>query len=64
MRLFHRFITTHSKAIVYENVGKPDQVLRLKQLELKMDSDSVLLEILAAPINPSDMNMIQGIHHN
>ncbi|KAM8790952.1 enoyl-[acyl-carrier-protein] reductase, mitochondrial [Rhynchonycteris naso] len=49
------------RALVYEHHGQPDKVVELKDLELAAVSGSdVHVKILAAPINPSDINMIQG----
>ncbi|XP_066125962.1 enoyl-[acyl-carrier-protein] reductase, mitochondrial isoform X2 [Saccopteryx bilineata] len=49
------------RALVYEHHGQPDKVVELKDLELAAVSGSdVHVKMLAAPINPSDINMIQG----
>lgn len=50
-----------STALWYRNHGEPSQVVQLESLVLpRMGSESVVVKILAAPINPSDLNMIQG----
>lgn len=52
-----------SKAVVYDQHGSPDVVTRVTELppvEIK-DSD-VCVRMLAAPINPSDINRIEGVY--
>ncbi|XP_003471303.1 enoyl-[acyl-carrier-protein] reductase, mitochondrial isoform X1 [Cavia porcellus] len=49
------------RALVYGNHGDPAKVVELKNLELAaMGGSDVHVRMLAAPINPSDINMIQG----
>ncbi|XP_054996824.1 enoyl-[acyl-carrier-protein] reductase, mitochondrial isoform X2 [Sorex araneus] len=49
------------RALVYEHHGDPAKVVELKNLELAaMGGSDVRVKMLAAPINPSDINMIQG----
>uniref|UniRef100_UPI0025AE7395 enoyl-[acyl-carrier-protein] reductase, mitochondrial n=1 Tax=Doryrhamphus excisus TaxID=161450 RepID=UPI0025AE7395 len=51
------------QALVYRNHGDPSSVIRLEDLDLpQLGTKDVLLKILAAPINPSDINMIQGTY--
>uniref|UniRef100_A0A8D0HFU1 Enoyl-[acyl-carrier-protein] reductase, mitochondrial n=1 Tax=Sphenodon punctatus TaxID=8508 RepID=A0A8D0HFU1_SPHPU len=51
------------RALVYEQHGEPARVLKLKDVELAELGDSgVHVKMLAAPINPSDINMIQGTY--
>uniref|UniRef100_UPI0023DD4AC4 enoyl-[acyl-carrier-protein] reductase, mitochondrial-like n=1 Tax=Callithrix jacchus TaxID=9483 RepID=UPI0023DD4AC4 len=48
-------------ALVYGHHGDPAKVVELKNLELAaVGGSDVLMKMLAAPINPSDINMIQG----
>ena len=51
--MFHR-------ALVFEKLGRPELVLNVKRIGLKMSDDVVRLRMLAAPVNPSDINIIQG----
>uniref|UniRef100_A0A8C1NRX7 Enoyl-[acyl-carrier-protein] reductase, mitochondrial n=1 Tax=Cyprinus carpio TaxID=7962 RepID=A0A8C1NRX7_CYPCA len=52
-----------SAALLHRNHGEPSQVLQLEDLVLpQMGPESVLVKMLAAPINPSDLNMIQGTY--
>ncbi|XP_057689473.1 enoyl-[acyl-carrier-protein] reductase, mitochondrial [Corythoichthys intestinalis] len=51
------------KALVYKNHGDPSHVIQLKNVDLPpVGPKDVLVKILAAPINPSDINMIQGTY--
>ncbi|XP_039714640.1 enoyl-[acyl-carrier-protein] reductase, mitochondrial isoform X4 [Pteropus medius] len=49
------------QALVYERHGHPTKAIELKNLELTaVGGSDVHVKMLAAPINPSDINMIQG----
>ncbi len=49
------------KAIVYQAHGKPEEVLRLEEQPLPQPApDEALVRMLAAPINPADLNAIEG----
>lgn len=49
------------KAIVYEAHGKPEEVLRLEEITLPpLADDEARVRVLAAPINPADLNAIEG----
>ncbi len=49
------------KAIVYRAHGKPEEVLRLEEQKLPAPAaDEALVRVLAAPINPADLNQIEG----
>ncbi|XP_028836499.1 enoyl-[acyl-carrier-protein] reductase, mitochondrial-like [Denticeps clupeoides] len=51
------------QALLYKTHGHPSEVVKLKTLDLPpVWSRNVLVKILAAPINPSDINMIQGTY--
>jgi len=50
-----------TKAIVYHAHGKPAEVLRLEERELPSPAaDEALVRLRAAPINPADLNAIEG----
>ncbi|XP_034029944.1 enoyl-[acyl-carrier-protein] reductase, mitochondrial [Thalassophryne amazonica] len=50
-------------ALLYRKHGDPSQVLQLEDVSLPfIGSKDVLVKMLAAPINPSDINMIQGTY--
>jgi len=47
----------------YDAFGEPPKVLKIKEHHLAaLQNDEVLVKILAAPINPSDMLTIQGLY--
>ncbi|MEK7950916.1 MDR family NADPH-dependent oxidoreductase [Luteolibacter soli] len=50
-------------ALLFHEFGKPAEVLRLEPLELPPLADGeVRLKILAAPVNPADLNLIEGTY--
>lgn len=50
-------------ALVYRNHGDPARVIQLENVDLPpIGANDVLVKMLAAPINPSDINMIQGTY--
>lgn len=65
-KCFQRFrgIATHYDAVVYSDHGDPRKVLRRVTYDLpsQLENEQVLLKMLAAPINPADINMIQGVY--
>lgn len=53
----------NSTALLYRRHGEPSQVVQLESLELPhLGPECVLVKMLAAPINPSDLNMLQGTY--
>ncbi|KAL2295925.1 hypothetical protein Nmel_017455, partial [Mimus melanotis] len=49
--------------LLYERHGEPAAVVQLKDLEVpKLGDRDVHVKMLAAPINPADINMIQGTY--
>lgn len=51
------------QALRFHEFGKPAEVLRLEPLELPALADGeVRLKILAAPVNPADLNLIEGTY--
>jgi trans-2-enoyl-CoA reductase len=51
------------QAIRFHEFGKPQEVLRLEALELPPLADGeVRLRMLAAPVNPADLNLIEGTY--
>jgi trans-2-enoyl-CoA reductase len=51
-----------SRALIFEKLGRPENVLRVKKIPLQMTDSTVRLKVLAAPINPSDINIIEGTY--
>ncbi|XP_069479115.1 enoyl-[acyl-carrier-protein] reductase, mitochondrial [Ambystoma mexicanum] len=58
-----RGVSGLSRALVYEKHGDPAASLGLENLKLPdLGATGVHVKMLAAPINPSDLNMIQGTY--
>ncbi|XP_015595644.1 enoyl-[acyl-carrier-protein] reductase, mitochondrial [Cephus cinctus] len=59
-----RYMSTtcdHGKSLVYQEYGEPIKVLSMQQIPLKKPEDNqVLVKWLLAPVNPADINTIQG----
>ncbi|KAJ4857460.1 zinc-binding dehydrogenase domain-containing protein [Trichoderma breve] len=55
---------TQAKALVFSKNGEPSDVLQLHTFSISpsISSKSLLLRSLAAPINPADINTIQGTY--
>ncbi|KQJ92689.1 enoyl-[acyl-carrier-protein] reductase, mitochondrial [Brachypodium distachyon] len=52
-----------SKAVLYDQHGPPDQVLRVADVPpVELGERDVCVKMLAAPINPSDINRVQGVY--
>uniref|UniRef100_A0A9J2PLI0 Enoyl-[acyl-carrier-protein] reductase, mitochondrial n=1 Tax=Ascaris lumbricoides TaxID=6252 RepID=A0A9J2PLI0_ASCLU len=53
-----------SKQLMYEKYGDPLKVLELKTVEIpeKLEVNEVRVKWLAAPINPADINQVQGVY--
>ena len=56
-----------SYSLIYEKYGNPTDVLQLVDttadvLETKLGDEEVLVEFKASPINPADINTIQGVY--
>ncbi|KAK6645873.1 hypothetical protein PHAVU_L001386 [Phaseolus vulgaris] len=56
-------VSPPSKAIVYDVHGPPDTVTNLVEVPgVEVKEKEVCVKMLAAPINPSDINRIQGVY--
>ncbi|KAJ3012070.1 UNVERIFIED_CONTAM: hypothetical protein HDU68_001398, partial [Siphonaria sp. JEL0065] len=64
--MFARAFSTkplHSVAVGFANHGAPDSVLSISRISVSPPSPSqVTLKFLASPINPADINQIQGTY--
>jgi len=50
-------------AVMYSEFGDPSKVLSKREIELKEpQANEVSVKMLAAPINPADINTIQGVY--
>lgn len=57
-----RSITT-AKSIIYSDHGEPKDVIRVHTYEIKDPEDNeIVLKTLAFPINPSDINQLEGVY--
>ncbi|KAL5976481.1 hypothetical protein ACLOJK_020814 [Asimina triloba] len=60
-RTFASLMSPPPKAVVYKQQGPPDQVTRVIDLPpVEIKEHDVCVKMLAAPINPSDINKIEG----
>uniref|UniRef100_A0A914D007 Enoyl-[acyl-carrier-protein] reductase, mitochondrial n=1 Tax=Acrobeloides nanus TaxID=290746 RepID=A0A914D007_9BILA len=59
-----RFVSTKTKHIVYEEYGDPPKVCNLKEALIDdiVKENEALVKFVAAPINPADINQIQGVY--
>ncbi|KAK7261411.1 hypothetical protein RIF29_27721 [Crotalaria pallida] len=56
-------VSPPSKAIIYSTHGEPDAVTELVEVPgVEVKENEVCVKMLAAPINPSDINRIQGVY--
>lgn len=50
-----------SKSLYYSEFGDPVDVVKFREVEVPpLKSQEVLVRMLAAPVNPADINTIQG----
>ncbi|XP_069178266.1 enoyl-[acyl-carrier-protein] reductase, mitochondrial-like [Procambarus clarkii] len=50
-------------SLVYEEYGDPEKVIvQTKTVLPKLQDDQVLIRMIAAPVNPADINTIQGVY--
>lgn len=62
-RHFCQTLQMHSRCLEFGEWGDPLKVVRLSQRPVGPTGDSgVRLKLLASPINPADLNMIQGVY--
>jgi mitochondrial enoyl-[acyl-carrier protein] reductase / trans-2-enoyl-CoA reductase len=55
--------TITSRAIVFPSTGKPHEALSIHSYPVgNPKPDSILVKFLAAPINPADLNQIEGVY--
>ena len=54
-------MSTQSRAVVFHTHGAPADVVRLEEIEIPPpQTGEVLIRTIAAPINPADLNFIEG----
>ncbi|KAI3896618.1 hypothetical protein MKX03_029340 [Papaver bracteatum] len=63
IRAYSSKLSPPSKGVVYEQHGSPDEVTRVIDLPpVEIKENDVCVKMLASPINPSDINRIQGVY--
>uniref|UniRef100_A0A0G2SJN4 Enoyl-[acyl-carrier-protein] reductase, mitochondrial n=1 Tax=Salvia miltiorrhiza TaxID=226208 RepID=A0A0G2SJN4_SALMI len=63
VRSFSTSMSPPSKAVVYDEQGAPDAVCSVRELPaLPIKDEDVCVRMLAVPINPSDINRIEGVY--
>ncbi|KDP44144.1 hypothetical protein JCGZ_05611 [Jatropha curcas] len=63
VRTFSAFMSPPSKAVVYDQQGPPDSVTRVVEVPpVEVKANDVCVKMLASPINPSDINRIEGVY--
>ncbi|CDK28893.1 unnamed protein product [Kuraishia capsulata CBS 1993] len=56
-------VQLRARALIYTQYGEPIDVLKVHSYELpQVGTNQLLLQHLAAPINPSDINQVQGVY--
>ncbi|KAL8129046.1 hypothetical protein V2J09_018201 [Rumex salicifolius] len=61
VRAFSAIMSPPSMAVVYDQQGPPDQVTRVVEVPpVEVKDHDVCVKMLAAPINPSDINRIEA----
>ncbi|KAL1916066.1 uncharacterized protein VTP21DRAFT_6070 [Calcarisporiella thermophila] len=59
--IFRKYTT--ARAMVYSQYGQPKDVLKLLEYQLPMPKDdNIILRFLATPVNPADINQIEGVY--
>ncbi|KAJ9548146.1 hypothetical protein OSB04_020689 [Centaurea solstitialis] len=65
VRAFSSLMSPQSTAIVYENHGPPDTVTKVIELPpVAVKANDVCVKMLVSPINPSDINKIEGLRRH
>ncbi|KVI12014.1 Alcohol dehydrogenase, C-terminal [Cynara cardunculus var. scolymus] len=63
VRAFSALMSPTSTAVFYENHGPPDTVTKVIELPpVEVKENDVCVKMLASPINPSDVNRIEGVY--
>lgn len=60
---FPAAVSPPSTAVVYDHHGPPDTVTRITEIPpVEINENDVCVKMLAAPINPADINRIEGVY--
>lgn len=57
----YRALSVKAKILQIDDFGEPHKVVKVHEQQMNAPNDNeVLVKMLVAPINPADINMIQG----
>ena len=62
-KVFKRYASNlQAMSVIYREYGDPSKVLKMepRPISSKLEVDEVLVKMLMSPVNPSDINMIEG----
>ncbi|KAL9232549.1 hypothetical protein vseg_007649 [Gypsophila vaccaria] len=63
VRAYSAIMSPPSRAVLYDQQGSPDIVTRVVEMgAVEVKEKDVCVKMLASPINPSDINRIQGVY--
>ncbi|KNA20311.1 hypothetical protein SOVF_053560 [Spinacia oleracea] len=63
VRAFSAIMSPPAMAVVYDQHGPPDKLTRIVEIPpVEIKANEVCVKMLAAPINPSDVNRIEGVY--
>ena len=63
MSAVRRLHTIHAKKLLYSDYGEPAQVVKVVEEKLSgPQSNEIIVEMLGAPVNPADINTVQGVY--
>ncbi|KAJ0788041.1 putative trans-2-enoyl-CoA reductase (NADPH) [Helianthus annuus] len=63
VRAYSALMSPPSTAVFYDHHGPPDTVTKIIKLPpVEIKANDICVKMLAAPINPSDINRIQGVY--
>lgn len=58
-----RTMSVKSKFLQIDELGDPEKVLKIREAQLNSPKDNeILVKMIAAPINPAIINIIQGMN--
>ncbi|CAG7831553.1 unnamed protein product [Allacma fusca] len=62
--MFHKILirTYTSQRIIFSEFGNPANVLKLESYNIEPENGKVLVKMLASPVNPADLNVVQGVY--
>ncbi|NJM36609.1 MAG: zinc-binding dehydrogenase [Akkermansiaceae bacterium] len=56
-------MNAEGRRLLFPQTGKPEEVLEIENFSIpELETGEVLVRILAAPINPADLNLIEGTY--